>query len=278
MGSNHKTVRCLAALLILLSCQSLAYAEVGSGGEFELQSGTIDDTKMKSEPLSGHVDKSDVEDNGSAYASINNEADIDEETTRPLSDTESEKVLQLLKKAGYFKRFLGAVDTNPTIEMGALKPQLSAEEYRKMEYGVIGLDALLPLNGPGPLVTHLIPGTPADIAGIREGDLIVKAKDHVFKHGEGQRVLWQIVAGRAGTPVDLTILRDGQLIKFEMLRMNIEDLPDKRRRRQYESLLSALGAPHYTSDGDLAQSTIKDNEDMTNLKRSSKKLFIDFGR
>jgi C-terminal processing protease CtpA/Prc len=135
-----------------------------------------------------------------------------------------------------------------------------------MEYGVIGLNALLLMNSANPVVQTVMPGAPAETAGIRPGDLIVKARDHVFKSGEGQRVLWQLVAGRAGTPVEMTVLRGGELLKFNMLRMNIEDLPDKRARRQYEILLSALGAPHYDEDGDLADSAAKDSHELKRLR------------
>ena len=71
----------------------------------------------------------------------------------------------------------------------------------------------------------------------------LKAGDHVFREGEGQRVLWQVVGGKAGTMVDIVVLRRGQELIFHLTRMNIEDIKDARIRLNYEQLLSALGPP-----------------------------------
>ena len=118
---------------------------------------------------------------------------------------------------------------------------MSSDDYRKLDYGVIGLESVVQLDGSGPVVTNCFPTCPATIAGIRPGDRIVKAGDYAFKRGDGQRVLWQKVGGKADTPIDITVLRDGELITFHLMRMNIEDIEDERIRRTFEALLSALG-------------------------------------
>jgi len=122
-------------------------------------------------------------------------------------------------------------------------PTMSPDQFRRLEHGVIGLEAVGHLDSDYPIVTVLAPTCPASLAGIRPGDLLVKADDHVFKQGEGQSVLWQVVGGKAGTPVDITVLRDGQELTFHLIRMNIEDIKDDRIRTTYERLLSAFGPP-----------------------------------
>jgi hypothetical protein len=129
------------------------------------------------------------------------------------------------------------------IDLRSQRPKLSSEEYRKMEYGVIGLEAVMPLNGSGLAVNGVFPTCPCANAGIRPGDLVVKANNYVFQPGDGQRVLWKMVGGKADTPVDVTVLRNAELITFHLMRMNIEDIKDDGIRETFEALLSALGPP-----------------------------------
>ena len=257
--------------LWLLICTSLQVPALAaeSIAQIEEQRGTIDATTPKSgseeeqKILNGGVEKS--ESTGDAGET----SDIEFHTNR----IEKQSLRDLLRNSQSLFKLMAGASTNPAMDLGKQKPMLSSDEYRKMEYGVIGLDALTPVIGSGgPTVTGLLRGGPAEKAGIQKGDLLVKAKKHVFKHGEAQRVLWQIVGGRAGTPVDVTVLRDGELITFNLIRMNIEDITDKTRRRQYELLLNALGPPKYESDGDLAESTIKDKQDLDNLAKHGARL------
>jgi hypothetical protein len=125
------------------------------------------------------------------------------------------------------------------------RPQMSPEEFRKLEYGVIGMESVAHLDGTPPVVAVVFPTCPAANAGIRKGDQVIKANDYVFKPGDGQRVLWQVVGGKAGTPIDITVLREGQLITFHLIRMNIEDIEDVELRQTFENLLSHLGPPTY---------------------------------
>lgn len=288
----------LAAFLILSTFQ-VALAADQPPPLLQMQQGTIDDTNKQPDILNGNVEKTDVLDgnlsvqsgtlskpeNGNPSSSEDNSellfGDLRSQSRTIILDGKSQQDLgkMLNSASSFFKLFVGQ-NGNAIVELGSREPSLSPEEYRKMEYGVIGIDALLQLGGPGPVITRVFPGTPAESAGLRKGDLIVKAKDHVFKPGEGQRVLWQIVAGRAGTPVDISVLRDGEVVKFHMLRMNIEDIPDQSKRRQYEVLLSALGAPHYDADGDLTDSAIKDRNELNSLGRyvTRKKLILDLNQ
>jgi PDZ domain len=119
--------------------------------------------------------------------------------------------------------------------------QMSTEDYRKMQYGVVGMVSRM-TDGP-PVVINVYPTCPAAKAGIRTGDMVVKVDDRALRASEGQYIFWKTVAGKADTPVDVTVLRDGKLISFHMIRMNIEDIEDSRIRHNYERMLSLLGPP-----------------------------------
>jgi S1-C subfamily serine protease len=129
------------------------------------------------------------------------------------------------------------------IDFGRRRPTMSSDDFRKLEHGVVGLEAVAHMDSACPVVTQVAPTCPAALAGIRPGDLLIKAGDHVFKIGEGQVETWNVIAGKAGTPVDIVVLRDGQELTFHIIRMNIEDIQDDHIRTTYERLLSALGPP-----------------------------------
>ena len=132
------------------------------------------------------------------------------------------------------------------ITFGSRRPQMSSDDFRALEYGVIGLDARVHSDTIYPVIINLFPTCPAAEAGIKPGDLLVQAGDHVFQLGDGQSILWRVVGGKAGTPVDITVLRDGEKLTFHLIRMNIEDVQDVKIRRNYESILQAFGPPGQT--------------------------------
>lgn len=289
MGSKNPGVKCisLVALLALMS-QPASFADEAVEQEPTLQSQQATmDAKKEKPVLNGVVERRDKLDEGNQVGTdtANQAGNVEGEnsiTIEPgtviMDPAQAQKMLKSAR--GFFKLFLGsnyANLLNPTEQLSRQTPKFAPEEYRRMEYGIIGLDSFVQVGGPGPVVTKVYPDSPAAKAGIRRGDLIVKARNHVFKPGEGQRVLWQVIGGRAGTPVDMTVLRNGELITVEMIRMNIEDIEDKVRRRQYESLLDNIGAPHYTAEGDLLENQKKDASDFNNLMRigGGKKLKLD---
>ncbi len=241
------------ALTVLLSPMS-AFAEESKDAPLLPQEAALDNSKPP-EPtpdpitdpnvtnttkmLNGSITKLDRADQGDPSAGT-----IRIESKGPLTIKINGANMDLQKAAGLFKLLIGG--GSPFIQLNSRTPQMSSEQFRKLEYGVIGLDAVLQLDGTsGPVVRHLYPSCPAELAGMQPGDRIVQAQDHIFKPGEGQRVLWNIVGGKAGTPLDVTVLRQGQPITFHMVRMNIEDIQNERIRRMYENLLSALGPPSY---------------------------------
>ncbi len=168
----------------------------------------------------------------------------------PLNSLEPERALDLndlLKAATRTQGFRMVIRGGQFsfFDLTPRKPKMSTEEFRRLEYGVIGLNAVVHLEGGGPTVTQVFPTCPAANAGIVQGDVIVKADNYVFQRGDGQRVLWNIVGGKAETPVDTTILRNGELITFHLIRMNMEDIQDTPIRRSFENLLSQLGPPRH---------------------------------
>ncbi len=129
-------------------------------------------------------------------------------------------------------------------KLGSRKGRLSAEEIRSLEIGIIVLVAIKKFLFTGlPVVTIVYPSCPAMLAGIKPGDVLVKAGDYEFKGTDRQKEVWQRLGGRAGTPVDLTIRRKKELITFQLRRMNIEDIENKRIRKQFESIVQRYGKP-----------------------------------
>jgi hypothetical protein len=168
-----------------------------------------------------------------------------------LGGDDLKKILQGLQNRGSlpFNFNFNTMQNSPGgLTFGNPRPRLSADQIRKLEHGVIGIDARVRPDSIYPVITGLYPTCPAAEAGVLPGDLLVKADDHVFKLGDGQAVLWKSVGGRAGTPVDITVLRNDQELTFHLIRMNIEDIKDERIRQNYEFIMSAYGPPG--GDGD----------------------------
>ena len=160
----------------------------------------------------------------------------------------------------------GKVDLNPTPQAAPLqggisledkqeeKPRkilftfrsrqaLSAEDYRKMEYGVLGIVGQKSIFSRYYTVTHVLPDCPAAQAGVQVGDIQMQAGDHVFTDSDSQGTYWRTMCGKAGTPVDIVVKRGEELLTFHLVRMNIEDIQNERIRRMYEQMLSLFGPP-----------------------------------
>jgi hypothetical protein len=123
------------------------------------------------------------------------------------------------------------------------KGKLKSDDYRQIEFGVTGFVSTKYIFGRFPVVTKLFSGCPAEAAGVRLGDRIVQANHHVFVRSDMQPEFWRYIDGRAGTPVALTVLRGDHYMTFQIVRMNIEDLPSSTLRKEYERLMRKLGAP-----------------------------------
>jgi membrane-associated protease RseP (regulator of RpoE activity) len=126
----------------------------------------------------------------------------------------------------------------------------TSEDYRNLEYGIIGTVSTRRLFSKIDKITVVFPDCPAALAGIRPGDVIVQIADHVLKGKDTQRTTWNVADGKAGTKVDYIVRRHGELITFNLTRMNIEDIRNNGIRRMYERMLRELGPPGSNAKSD----------------------------
>ena len=119
---------------------------------------------------------------------------------------------------------------------------MTSEDYRNLEYGILGMVTEKHFFGSKQTVTEVYSGYPA-ASRISTGDVELQTDDHVWNRGDDQRSNWNIADGKAGTPVDVIIKRHRQLITFHLIRMNIEDIQNDRIRRSFERLLRRFGPP-----------------------------------
>jgi PDZ domain len=125
--------------------------------------------------------------------------------------------------------------------------RLSADEYRALGVGCTGFEADKPFFQNIAKVSVVYPGSPADKAGIRKGDKIVANQpDNEQARANPFIPQWQVKLGRAGTPIDVTVLRQGQPVTLSLVRMNIEDIEDAKYRERWEKIVRDLG---YQSEG-----------------------------
>jgi hypothetical protein len=55
--------------------------------------------------------------------------------------------------------------------------------------------------------------------------------------------LTQVKFNKVGVPVDVTLLRNGQQVKFTLITRNIEDIKEPKIRHMYERMVRELGHP-----------------------------------
>lgn len=104
---------------------------------------------------------------------------------------------------------------------------ISAEEYAKYletannTYVGVGITVQERQDGTGIDILEVAPGGPAQEAGIRPGDVLVKAEG---KSVAGMTVdeLRTIIQGEVGTKVPVEVLRDGAPLMFNLERRNIQ--------------------------------------------------------
>jgi len=226
--------------LILNSLAALLYA--GSTGAFaedpqlQAEPAQMDSRQIQTAPLQGRVNQTDTDQtNGDGAQPLNGSTTGSQNGATPLS---------------------GDAQNNANPDLRMQVPQAgsglfhlagrkyTAQEFRNMNYGIIGMVCLRPLFGGKQTVIAVYPGCPAALAGIRPGDVEIQTDNRVLGNFENQRSTWNVTDGEAGTPVDLTVRRGRDLITFHMIRMNIEDIQDERVRRGFERLLEKLGPPN----------------------------------
>lgn len=93
-------------------------------------------------------------------------------------------------------------------------------DYVEREVNTVGIGVTIQYTQEGMLVERLVDGGPAQKAGLRSGDLIT-AVDGVscVPADESHR---ELVVGDEGTQVALTVLRDGQVLRFTATRRTVK--------------------------------------------------------
>lgn len=89
-----------------------------------------------------------------------------------------------------------------------LTPDEVADQHSSLSGSIVGIGALMNVEGNVPIIQSVIPGGPADRAGLRSGDKVL-AVDGVTTEGEGIDAVVKRIRGDAGTTVKLLILHAG---------------------------------------------------------------------
>jgi carboxyl-terminal processing protease len=100
-----------------------------------------------------------------------------------------------------------------------LEPEFAAKFMQDFagETGIIGLVAE---NQEGVIrVTHILPGEPADLAGIQPGDVILSIDGMELQPEITNNELALLLRGAVGEPVKLQILREDQPLEFSPIRI-----------------------------------------------------------
>jgi C-terminal processing protease CtpA/Prc len=141
------------------------------------------------------------------------------------------------------KPLQGKVTQKHAPGFGLFGRRWTTEDYRSLNYGILGIVMVRFPFSKAERITQLFPDCPAVQAGLRPGDVVIKIADHVLSGHETQKTTWHTADGVAGTHVEYTIKRHGQLLTFDLTRMNIEDIQNETIRRMYERMLRELGPP-----------------------------------
>ncbi len=149
---------------------------------------------------------------------------------------ETEYRLSLLPLGGYVK-MAGDNPAEPLAEADKGRGFLEAPPWKRMAIAVAGpaMNLILPIavyfamalafahQGVAPVVGAVLPGSPADQAGMRAGDVIevVNGKPvHAFED------IRDDVSGHVGVPLDVVVRRDGQDVKLSMTPASVEEQDD----------------------------------------------------
>jgi hypothetical protein len=97
--------------------------------------------------------------------------------------------------------------------------------------GIIGVKFVL-FAGRSPIVNRVFPLTPAAAVGIQPDDVII-AVDGIPTRGLRKEEVYDMIVGTPGTPVSVSIERDGDFKVYNLTRMNINELPDPAIRSDY---------------------------------------------
>lgn len=107
----------------------------------------------------------------------------------------------------------------------------SLKAQAQSSFGIIGVKFVLTLGRP-PVINRVFPGTPAWDKGLKFDDQIV-AVDGVPTLGLTKEEVYDLIIGSPGTPVALTIMRNGDFMRCTCMRMDINEIRDPMVRRDY---------------------------------------------
>jgi hypothetical protein len=54
---------------------------------------------------------------------------------------------------------------------------------------------------------------------------------------------YEVVFGKVGQVVPITVIRHGKPVEFELVDQNVEDIPIPRVRKEWEDLIRSVGSP-----------------------------------
>lgn len=134
-------------------------------------------------------------------------------------------------------RFVGEVDTTAMEDAAAQAMvnalgdrwsyYISAEEYQAYEerktnsYVGIGITIMKREDGTGFDILSVEEGGSAQKAGVQPGDILIEADGQSVANMDSDGPA-QIIKGKAGTEVDIAVLRDGERLEFRLTRQTIE--------------------------------------------------------
>jgi len=114
----------------------------------------------------------------------------------------------------------GLLDTLADPYSEYMDPETLKDFTASLQGAFVGVGIELVPGEGYPRVLRIIENSPAEKAGIRAGDIITRVdKEDLF--GESLPNIIQKIRGREGSPVKLTILRDGESLEFELLRSSL---------------------------------------------------------
>lgn len=117
---------------------------------------------------------------------------------------------------------------------GRLRGRASGERMRaqvESGIGIIGVKFVMYMGKP-PIINRVFPLTPAAQLGLRVNDVIV-AVDGVPTLGLTKEEVYDMIVGMPGTPVTLSLSRNGDFQVVTLTRMDLNDISDPWVRRDY---------------------------------------------
>lgn len=123
----------------------------------------------------------------------------------------------------------GRSDNRRRMKAGTRNDRMTAQTESGI--GIVGVKFVMFIGRP-PVINRVFQQTPAYEMGLQVNDTIV-AVDGVPTHGLTKEEVYDMIIGTPGTPVTLSIKRDGEFMAVTLTRMDLNDLSDPFIRRDY---------------------------------------------